>query len=98
MDRKNKKCLSKHGRRTTAAKAASVAPTEKPKVQIVERGDGSILIVGASAAALYCGVSQQAFGRVIRTHAMPRVKPRTIYTIERRVREKYPELFEKGEV
>ena len=93
MVRKNKKCLSEHGRRTTAAKPVEV-PREKPKVQIVERGDGRILIVGASAAALYCGVSQQAFGRVIRDHARPRVKPRTIFTIERRVREKYPELFE----
>ena len=93
MVRKNKKCLSERGRMTTAAKAACAAPADKPKVQIVERGDGRILIVGASAAALYCGVSQQAFGRVIRTHARPRVKPRTIFTIERRVREKYPELF-----
>ena len=67
--------------------------TDKPPVQIIERGNGRILIVGCTEAAKYCGVSQQAFGRVIRDHARPRQRERTIFNIERRVRAKYPELF-----
>ena len=46
--------------------------TEKPPVQIVERADGRILIVGCTEAAKYCGVSQQAFGRVVRMHSRPK--------------------------
>ena len=93
MSRKEDKRLEKRGARIPAAKPVE-APKEKPHVQLVRRANGSLLIVGCTEAAKYCGVSQQAFGRVIRDHAVPRVKPRTIYTIERKVREKYSELFE----
>ena len=80
-----------------SAKCGAQVNMEKPAVQLVRRANGSLLIIGCTEAAKYCGVSQQAFGRVIRAHAVPKVKPRTIYTIERRVREKYPELFEEVE-
>ena len=77
------------------AKSEAQNNIEKPVVQLVKRPNGSLLILGCTEAAKFCGVSQQAFGRVVRAHAVPKVKPRTIYTIERRVREKYPELFEE---
>ena len=77
------------------AKSEAQKNIEKPVVQLVRRPNGSLLILGCTEAAKFCGVSQQAFGRVVRAHAVPKVKPRTIYTIERRVREKYPELFEE---
>lgn len=78
-----------------SAKCGAQMNTERPVVQLVKRPNGSLLILGCTEAAKFCGVSQQAFGRVVRAHAVPKVKPRTIYTIERRVREKYPELFEE---
>lgn len=78
-----------------SAKCGAQNNMEKPVVQLVKRPNGSLLILGCTEAAKFCGVSQQAFGRVVRAHAVPKVKPRTIYTIERRVREKYPELFEE---
>lgn len=86
MDRKEEMRLAKCGAQKNM---------EKPVVQLVKRPNGSLLILGCTEAAKFCGVSQQAFGRVVRAHAVPKVKPRTIYTIERRVREKYPELFEE---
>ena len=66
---------------------------DKPQVKLVERPDGRLLILGGTAAARYCGVSQQAFGRVIRDHARVRVRERTIYNIEKKIRLAYPELF-----
>ena len=75
------------------AKCEAQKNMEKPVVQLVKRPNGSLLILGCTEAAKFCGVSQQAFGRVVRAHAVPKVKLRTIYTIERKVREKYPELF-----
>ena len=78
-----------------SAKSEAQNNMGKPVVQLVRRPNGSLLILGCTEAAKFCGVSQQAFGRVVRAHAVPKVKPRTIYTIERRVREKYPELFEE---
>ena len=66
----------------------------KPLVQIVERGNGKIFIVGAQDAARFCGVSQQAFSRVVRTRYIQRIKPKSVWRIEDKVRRIYPELFE----
>ena len=66
----------------------------KPSIQIVPRPGGRVVIVGCEDAARYCGVSAQAFGRVIRDRALRMKRERRIFDIERKVREKYPELFE----
>ena len=82
MERQNDKCASE----TTAA---------KPKIVIVPLDGGMIRIVGSKAAADYCGVSHQAFGRVVRRINAQRIRPRTIYKrAEDLVKAKYPELFD----
>ena len=76
----------------------------KPVVTLIHRSDNDgISIINSSAAARFCGVSQQAFQRVVRTfirRMMDNTKSRqTIYrSVESVVKTAYPELFDNPKI
>lgn len=74
---------------------------QKPVVTLIHRrATDSINLINSSAAARFCGVSQQAFQRVVRTFIRRMLDAKTSrrQTIYRRVEDvvkrTYPELFE----
>lgn len=76
------------------------ATCAKPVVTIIHRADSDgISLINSSAAARFCGVSQQAFQRVVRT-SVRRMLDKTgdrqsIYRrVEDVVKRTYPELFD----
>lgn len=76
-----------------------IGVANRPRVTIVRHEDGSIGIVGASAAAKFVGVSSQAFGRVVRRSLVPPKAPKSTYQrIADKVKNAYPELFNNPKI
>ncbi len=81
-------------KRKCAKENSHFGVSEKPRVTLIRKADGSILCVNASAAARYAGVSHQAFSRVIKRKLSPPENPKSVYrSIECKVVAAYPELI-----
>ena len=97
---RNKKTKDRRVNKTTR----NLVATTKPVVTLIHRCDNDgISIINSSAAARFCGVSQQAFQRVVRTfirRMMDNTKSRqTIYrSVENAVKTAYPELFDNPKI
>ena len=79
----------KNNGNTDGAETQVICASPKPFVQRVQRPDGSVLLVGVSAAARWLGVKQPTLSQLARgTNAFP-------ITWEKRARTEFPELFAK---
>ena len=67
---------------------------KRPEVTVVDIGNGMVRIVNCAPAARYCGVSSQAFGRVIRRAIRNRQTGGEVFArVKDAVKRHYPEFF-----
>ena len=67
--------------------------SSRPEMRVERMRNGSVKILGTSAAAGYLGMPQQEVHRIVRNILNPPPRVRAYMEKVRRIREAYPELF-----
>lgn len=93
MARATKSVSSQHSP-TVMASGAAQAVVKRPEITVVDIGGSSVRVVNCVAAAKYCGVSSQAFGRVIRRALRNKQTGGEVFArVKDAVKKHYPEFF-----
>lgn len=93
MARATKSVSAQHAPTTMANSAAQAMP-KRPEITVVDIGDGLVRVVNCAAAAKFCGVSSQAFGRVIRRALRNKQTGGEVFArVKDAVKRHYPEFF-----
>ena len=88
------KSVSSQQTPSTMAKSAAQAVVKRPEITVVDIGGSSVRVVNCVAAAKYCGVSSQAFGRVIRRALRNKQTGGEVFArVKDAVKKHYPEFF-----
>lgn len=88
------KSVSSQQTPSTMAKSAAQAVVKRPEITVVDIGGGLVRVVNCAAAAKYCGVSSQAFGRVIRRALRNKQTGGEVFArVKDAVKKHYPEFF-----
>ena len=88
------KSVSSQQTPSTMVKGAAQAVVKRPEITVVDIGGGLVRVVNCAAAAKYCGVSSQAFGRVIRRALRNKQTGGEVFArVKDAVKKHYPEFF-----